>query len=75
MMPTAVRDSGNLAELMRTRRKDLGLSQQDLAELSGVSARAIFDLEKNSGAITSKNLLTLVRVLGLEIKLEVAPNG
>jgi transcriptional regulator with XRE-family HTH domain len=75
MATTAVKDSSDLAQQMRARRKNLRLTQQDLADLSGVSARAIFNLEKNSGAITSNNLLTLVRVLGLEIKLEVAPNG
>jgi y4mF family transcriptional regulator len=64
-----------LAELVRARRKDLGLTQVDVADLTGVSPRAIHDLERGTSAVTFKNLLLILEVLGLDVEVKVAPNG
>ena len=64
-----------LAELVRARRKDLGLTQVEVSDLTGVSPRAIHDLERGTSAVTFKNLLLILEALGLDIDVKVSPNG
>jgi HTH-type transcriptional regulator / antitoxin HipB len=50
----------SLAEAVRVRRKQLGLRQQDLAELAGVATRSVHALE--TGKLTVRLGLTLTLV-------------
>lgn len=64
-------DAGaGLAEGIRSRRKELGLTQQELADLSGVSSRTIFELENRGDSITFARLMQILAALGLQINLE-----
>lgn len=61
----------DLREVIRNRRKVLGISQQDLAEMSGISLPTVKDIERG---IANPSLLTiskLLDVLGLEITYRV----
>ena len=40
-----------LAQLMRTRRKRLGLTQAEAAALAGVGARLVYEVEHGSTAV------------------------
>ncbi len=60
-----------LIETIKARREMLQVSQEMLAELSGVSLRAIKQFESGKGNPTLKTLSKLADVLGLELTLQV----
>ncbi len=57
----------NLAELIKARRKVLGIKQEDLAELSGVGLRTVKSIETDSANPTWQTITALLDVLGLKI--------
>lgn len=59
-----------ITETLKNRRKVLGLTQVQFAELSGVSLRAVKALESGKSNPTFKTLTKLAEVLDLEITLE-----
>lgn len=60
-----------LAETMKVRRKTLGISQQDLAEMSGVSLATIKDIERGKGNPSLDTVQKILDILGMEIKYVV----
>ena len=60
----------SLSEAILLARKKSGLSQQELAELSGVGKTLIFDLEKQQANIQIEKLLKILNVLNLNILIE-----
>ena len=56
---------------LKTRRQMLAITQEHLAELSGISLRTIKEIESGNGNPTFATLSKIADVLGLEIKLEV----
>lgn len=57
----------NLQKTIKDRRKHLKITQSDLAELSGVGARTIFQIEKGNANPTINVLEKIMGVLGIEI--------
>jgi HTH-type transcriptional regulator / antitoxin HipB len=62
--------SQQLAHQVRERRKSLHLTQDDLADLAGCSARFVRALEGGKEGVRLDKLLDVVEVLGLELVLE-----
>lgn len=60
-----------LIKIIKARRETLKLSQENLAELSGVGLRTLKHFESGKGNPTINTLEKLADVLGMEIKLEV----
>jgi transcriptional regulator with XRE-family HTH domain len=60
-----------LGETIKTRRKELGITQPHLAELAKVSTNTLYKLERGQGNPSLDVLNKLAEVLGMEIKLEV----
>lgn len=60
-----------LIEQIKERRKVLAISQETLAEISGVGLRTLKQFESGKGNPTFETLQKLCDALGLEIKLEV----
>ena len=60
-----------IAEILKKKRKFLGLTQVKFAELSGVSLRAIKALESGKGNPTFETLTKLAEVLDMELNLEI----
>ena len=56
-----------LSEVIRGRRRDLGLRQQDLAELSAVSERFIRELEHGKQGVRMDKVTDVLDALGLEL--------
>lgn len=56
---------------MKSRRKTFGLSQQDLAEMSGVSLATIKDIERGKGNPSLNTVQKILDILGMEIVYEV----
>ena len=64
----------NLFEIGRSitvRRKQLKLRQDDLAEMSGVTVRTIYNIEEGKGNPSLNTLSRLCDILGLEINVNI----
>ncbi len=60
-----------LREVIKARRKVLGISQQDLAEMSGVSLPTVKDIERGLANPSLSTISKLLDVLGMEIVYRV----
>ena len=60
-----------LIEQIKERRKVLDITQETLAEISGVGLRTLKQFESGKGNPTLETLQKLCDALGLEIKLEI----
>lgn len=60
-----------LVSVLKQRREVLGVTQEQLAELSGVGLRTLKALESKKSNPTLETLTKLADVLGMELKLEV----
>jgi HTH-type transcriptional regulator/antitoxin HipB len=58
-----------LAAEVRTRRTALGLTQQDLADMAGVSERFVRFVEQGKPSVQLDALTALLETLGLELQL------
>jgi transcriptional regulator with XRE-family HTH domain len=63
--------AGELGETIRTRRKELSITQPHLAELAEISTNTLYKLERGQGSPTVDVLNKLAEVLGMELTLEV----
>jgi len=70
-----ITDSASLAAAIRSRRRELGLTQEQLADLAGISLRSVTLLESGVSSLTFQNLLATLSVLGLSLNLEVRSIG
>jgi transcriptional regulator with XRE-family HTH domain len=61
----------NLIVPIKERRKILNVTQETLAEISGVGLRTLKQLESGKGNPTLETLQKICDALGLEIKLEI----
>jgi len=66
-----VADAVGLGEAVRERRRQLGLTQEELADLAQVSLRSVSQLESGVSSMTFGKLLAILSVLGLSLSLEV----
>jgi len=60
-----------IAEAIRTRRKDLEITQSHLSELTGISVNTIYKLERGQGNPSLEIVQKLMDVLGLVINIDV----
>jgi transcriptional regulator with XRE-family HTH domain len=60
-----------LIKTIKTRRKLLNVTQEMLADLSGVGLRTVKQFERGKGNPTLQTLQALADVLGLQICLEI----
>lgn len=60
-----------LIKLIKERRQTLKVTQESLAELSGVGLRTLKQFESGKGNPTLQTLQKLADVLGLEVSLRV----
>jgi len=63
-----------VGEIIKSRRKELGITQPDLAELAKVSINTLYKLERGQSNPSLDVLNKLAEVLGMELKLEVKKN-
>jgi HTH-type transcriptional regulator/antitoxin HipB len=70
-MSQEIKDSESLGDLIRLRRKDLNLTQAQLAALAQVSPRYVFDLEDGKTSVRLDKLLPVLETLGLTMSLKV----
>lgn len=68
-MASIVRTPEDLARIVRERRRELGLSQEDLAGVIGVHRMFVSQLEAGKRSMRLESVLRLVQALGLDIEL------
>lgn len=61
--------ASNLGRTIAARRKDLGVTQEDLAALTGLSARSIGQLELGQTNPRLSSLLAVLNALGLGLTI------
>lgn len=64
-----------LGQMLRTARKQLGLTQSQLALAAGVGLRFIVDLEAGKPTLRLENVLRVIAVLGGELNLSGLPSA
>ncbi len=60
-----------LSVVIKSRRKTLAISQQDLAEMAGVGLATIKDIERGKGNPSMGTVSKIMEVLGMEIEYKV----
>jgi len=60
-----------IGKLIQERRSSLQIKQEDLAELSGITAKTIYMLESGKGNPSYYTLEQILHVLGLEITVQL----
>ncbi|MDD5819524.1 MAG: helix-turn-helix transcriptional regulator [Candidatus Cryptobacteroides sp.] len=61
----------DLREVMKSRRKTLSITQNDLAEMAGVSLATVKDIERGKANPSMSTVLEILDVLGMEITYSV----
>lgn len=64
--PDMTTTAQDLAHVLLRRRKELGLSQRDLADLAGCSPRFLRSLEQGKATVRLDKVLAVLDALGLE---------
>lgn len=64
-----------LAADVRRRRHELGLNQEQLADLSGTSARFVGTLERGKTTVRLDKVTAVLDALGLELRAELRLPG
>ena len=60
-----------IAKLVRYYRKQSGITQLELAKLSGVGKTVIFDIEKGKKTVQLNTLLKVLDILNIQMTFEV----
>jgi len=71
---TSIRSPQQLGDALRAARKQLGLTQHQLALAAGVGVRFIVDLEAGKPTLRLENVLRVIDALGGEIQLIGLPS-
>jgi y4mF family transcriptional regulator len=64
-------DIKEIGNTVRERRMFLKITQEDLADISGISERTLRDIEKGLANPELESLMKLCDVLGLELAIDV----
>lgn len=62
-----IKDVADFGKAVKNRRKELGYTQKDLSEITGISASFLSDLENGKATVELGKVLTVVSLLGLNI--------
>ncbi|GHT94748.1 hypothetical protein AGMMS49545_16560 [Betaproteobacteria bacterium] len=71
---TSIQSSQQLGAALRAARKQLGLTQPQLALAAGVGVRFIVDLEAGKPTLRLENVLRVIAALGGEVSLRGLPS-
>lgn len=61
----------HFGEIIKSRRRELKITQPHLAELAQISTNTLYKLERGQGNPSLDVLNKLAEVLGMELKLEI----
>ena len=69
MQTQALRDAIGVSQAIRSRRKELGLTQDELGNRAGLAAKHVSRIENGTHEPKVSTLLALISALGLELVL------
>ena len=69
---STLRFTGEVGEVLRLRREELGLTQKEVAAKIGVSRKWYIDLEQGKPTVELYKVLDTFWALGLELQVKVA---
>jgi y4mF family transcriptional regulator len=72
---TSIRSPQQLGEALRAARKQLGLTQPQLALAAGVGVRFMVDVEAGKPTVRLENVLRVIDALGGEVQLSGLPSS
>ena len=61
----------SIGKQIKKRRTTLGITQQDLSELAGISPNTLYKIERGQANPSLRVLIKIAEVLGMELKMEV----
>ena len=64
-------DRYEMAAIIQNRRKELAINQEDLSEMTQVTSRTIYAIERGKGNPSIETLQKILTVLGLEISIGI----
>jgi HTH-type transcriptional regulator / antitoxin HipB len=70
VMRLVITNPGQVAEIVRARRKSRRMSQEQLASSLGISQSRLSAIEAGTSALTVERLITLANVLDLQLVLQ-----
>ena len=73
-MPTVIDNPSSLGQAARTARKQLGLTQPQLALAAGVGVRFIVELEAGKPTLRLENVLRVLHALGATVMVDGLPS-
>lgn len=68
MKATPIYDAQQLGELIRSRRRELGLTQTEVAEVANTNLRLISELERGKPTARLENVMRVLATLGIELE-------
>ena len=72
---TSIRSPQQLGDALRAARKQIGLTQPQLALAAGVGVRFIVELEAGKPTLRLENVLRVIDALGGEVQLSGLPSS
>ncbi len=71
METTPIHDAGQLGELIRGRRRELGLTQTEVADVADTNLRLVSELERGKPTARLENLMRVLEALGIELEARI----
>lgn len=71
MATTPIYNATQLGELIRSRRRDLGLTQTEVAEVADANLRFVSELERGKPTARLENVMRVLATLGIELEARV----
>ena len=71
MERTPIYNPSELGELIRRRRRQLGLTQTEVAEVADTNLRFVSELERGKPTARLENVLRVLATLGIELEARI----
>lgn len=71
MEATPIHDAKRLGELIRGRRRELGLTQTEVAEVANTNLRFLSELERGKPTARLENVMRVLATLGIDLEARV----
>jgi HTH-type transcriptional regulator/antitoxin HipB len=68
MENAVIKDARQLGELIRSRRKELSLTQTEVAEIANTNLRFLSELERGKPTARLENVMRVLATLGIELE-------
>lgn len=71
METTPIHGAKRLGELIRSRRRELGLTQTEVAEVANTNLRFVSELERGKPTARLENVMRVLAALGIDLEARV----